>query len=91
VKHAAAAVGVDEVDSITARSGTPTLFLTPACSPPRRNPEGNAVEGRGWWWWAFEGVGLRVRVIGDAEEESKRLNDIVVVVERDSTSNDLFT
>jgi hypothetical protein len=26
---------------------------------------------------------LRVRVIGDTEEESKRLNDIVVVVERE--------
>jgi hypothetical protein len=47
VKHAAAAVGVDEVDSIIPRSGTPAAFLTPTCSPPRRNPEGNAVAGRG--------------------------------------------
>jgi hypothetical protein len=56
VKHAAAAVGVDEVDSRIPRSGTPAAFLTPKCSPPRRNPEGNAVAGRGWWWWVFEGL-----------------------------------
>ena len=47
VKHAAAAVGVDEVDSIIPRSGTPAAFLTPTCSPPRRNPEGKAVAGKG--------------------------------------------
>ena len=90
VKHAAAAVGVDEVDSIIARSGTPAFFLTPTCSPPTRKPEGNALAGRGQWWCAFEGVGLRVRVMGDAGDDRKRfaMNDIVVV-EKSSKSDEL--
>jgi hypothetical protein len=33
------------VDSMSARSGAPACFLIPMCSPAKRKPAGNALEG----------------------------------------------